>query len=56
MNLIGFSSDSDNLVANDTNAVADIFTRNVQNGEVTRISVDSNGNQANGASYDAQFS
>jgi Tol biopolymer transport system component len=45
-----FTSTASDLVPNDTNQVADIFMYNLQSGTITRLSVDSNGNQANGAS------
>lgn len=45
-----FQSSYTNLVPNDTNGVSDVFMRDLQTGTTTRISVDSNGNQANGSS------
>jgi Tol biopolymer transport system component len=45
-----FESSYTNLVANDTNKVTDIFRHDLQTRTTTRISVDSNGNQANGSS------
>ncbi len=45
---ITFASFADNLVANDTNNISDIFLHDTQTGITTLISVDSNGNQANG--------
>jgi Tol biopolymer transport system component len=45
-----FQSSYTNLVPNDTNGVADIFMRDLQTGTTTRLSVDSNGKQANGNS------
>ncbi|MBF2076368.1 MAG: PD40 domain-containing protein [Synechococcales cyanobacterium C42_A2020_086] len=45
-----FESSYTNLVPNDTNGVTDVFMRDLQTGITTRISVDSNGNQANGSS------
>ncbi|MCC6297775.1 MAG: PD40 domain-containing protein [Anaerolineales bacterium] len=47
---VAFESDASNLVANDTNASTDIFVKDRQTGEVTRVSVDSGGQQANGGS------
>ena len=44
---IAFMSIADNLVANDTNAEEDIFVHDRQTGETTRVSVDSNGVEAN---------
>lgn len=49
---IVFQSDSNNLVAGDTNAAYDIFVHDRQTGETTRVSVDSSGNEANGGSYE----
>jgi len=43
-----FTSPSANLVASDTNGVADIFVHDRQSGQTTRVSVDSAGVQANG--------
>ena len=45
-----FESTATNLVPNDTNQVKDIFMHDLQTRQTTRISVDSNGNQANGSS------
>jgi hypothetical protein len=45
---VAFGSYSTNLVANDTNNYGDIFIRDRQTGETTRVSVDSSGNQAMG--------
>jgi hypothetical protein len=44
---VAFRSDATNLVANDTKRKDDIFVHDRQNGETTRVSVDSNGNEAN---------
>ena len=46
-----FQSAATNIVAGDTNGVADIFVRDNLSGTTTRASVDSSGTQANGASY-----
>ncbi len=46
---IAFESSSDNLVPNDTNATYDIFLHDRDTGETTRVSVDSEGNQADSA-------
>lgn len=43
---LAFSSSSPNLVANDTNNAPDAFVKDLQTGQVTRISVNSGGNQA----------
>ena len=45
-----FNSTADNLVENDTNSVRDVFVYDRQTGETTRVSVDSNGTQANNIS------
>ena len=44
---VAFTSGSDNLVEDDTNAQDDVFVRDTLNGSITRVSVDSAGNQAN---------
>jgi archaellum component FlaF (FlaF/FlaG flagellin family) len=49
---VTFVSDASNLVAGDTNGMIDVFVHDRQNGETTRISVASNGTQANNSSYD----
>lgn len=41
--LVAFSSDATNLVADDTNSVRDVFVRDLEAGETTRVSVDSEG-------------
>lgn len=52
-----FHSTSSNLVSNDTNSVADIFVKNMQTGEMIRVSTAANGTQANGNSdYGATIS
>ncbi len=47
---IAFTSTSTNLVANDTNQLADVFVHDRQTGQTSRVSVASTGIQANGAS------
>lgn len=47
---VAFRSDSTNLVAGDTNGMADVFLRDRQTGETTRISVGANGVESNGIS------
>ncbi|HEX6595636.1 MAG TPA: hypothetical protein VF045_01785 [Acidimicrobiales bacterium] len=47
---VAFSSSASNLVSGDTNAAGDIFIRDVTAGTTTRLSVNSGGAQANGAS------
>ncbi|MCC6569928.1 MAG: PD40 domain-containing protein, partial [Anaerolineales bacterium] len=53
---IAFESDASNLIPNDTNASTDIFVKDRQTGEVTRVSVDSSGAQANEGSGGAAIS
>ncbi|MCC6972967.1 MAG: hypothetical protein IT322_03045, partial [Anaerolineae bacterium] len=45
-----FSSEANNLVPNDTNGVQDVFLRDRQTGITSRVSVASDGTQANGRS------
>lgn len=47
---VAFISLATNLVSNDTNNVADVFVHDQQTGQTTRVSVVSDGTQANGAS------
>ena len=47
---VAFVSTSSNLVAGDTNGVADVFLRNIQTGEVTLVSKSAAGVQGNGVS------
>ena len=51
-----FQSTATNLVAGDTNGGTDVFLRDRQAGTTTRVSVDSAGAQANGASARASIS
>ena len=51
-----FASDDANLVANDSNGLADVFVWTQTNGVTERVSVSSTGDQANGASYDVGVS
>lgn len=48
---IAFTSDASNLVDGDVNNVADIFVHDRKTGEMTIVSVASNGARANGSSY-----
>jgi len=48
---VAFWSDASNLVASDNNAVYDVFVHDRQTGETTRVSVDSNGDEANDGSF-----
>ncbi|MEA3351776.1 MAG: DUF1287 domain-containing protein [Chloroflexota bacterium] len=47
---VSFASKANNLVAYDTNAVADIFVHDRLSGETRRVSISSTGEQANAAS------
>ncbi len=51
-----FSSDATNFVVNDTNGFRDVFIRNLQANTTFRVSVDSNGVQANDESFLATIS
>lgn len=51
-----FASTASNLVPGDTNGVTDIFLRDCTAGTTTRVSVATNGSQANGASDFPAFS
>jgi N-acetyl-anhydromuramyl-L-alanine amidase AmpD/N-acetylneuraminic acid mutarotase len=51
-----FASDNANLVDGDTNGVPDIFIWHQDSSVTERISVNNNGDQANGASYDVGMS
>jgi Tol biopolymer transport system component len=53
---VTFRSFATNLVAGDTNGSSDVFVRDLQNGTTARLSLDSNGNQGNGASSGASIS
>ncbi len=55
-NRIAWHSRDGNLVANDSNGVDDVFVRDMQLGQTRRVSVDSAGVEANGASTDARIS
>ena len=48
---VAFGSSSTNLVAGDTNGYSDVFVHDRQTGETTRISIASDGTQANANSY-----
>jgi Tol biopolymer transport system component len=54
--LVAFESSATNLVANDTNNVADAFVKDTETGAISRVSVSSNETQANGASRVAGMS
>jgi Tol biopolymer transport system component len=51
-----FESAASNLVAGDTNGVADIFRKDLVTGAIERISTAGDGTEAGGASRDAQIS
>jgi Tol biopolymer transport system component len=53
---VAYQSDATNLVPGDTNAKTDIFVRDLQAGTTERVSVASNGAQANGVSGHASIS
>ncbi|MBI5544490.1 MAG: PD40 domain-containing protein, partial [Deltaproteobacteria bacterium] len=53
---VAFESEATNLVAGDTNGVADIFLRDRLTGTTTRISVSSSGAQANAPSTEVAMS
>ena len=48
---VAFYSDASNLVAGDTNGARDVFVRDLQTRETTRVSVSSSGAEANGDSF-----
>lgn len=53
---VAFASRATNLVTGDSNAESDTFLRDRQKATTVRISVDSNGAQANGPSFDPAIS
>ncbi|MEM7113573.1 MAG: choice-of-anchor Q domain-containing protein [Chloroflexota bacterium] len=53
---VAFSSRADNLISNDTNGEGDIFVHDRETGETTRVSVDSNGVEADNSSSSAEMS
>jgi Tol biopolymer transport system component len=50
---VAFSSDATNLVASDTNGVADVFLRDLHAGTTVRASLAADGGQGNDGSYNA---
>lgn len=54
--VIAFYSLATNLVDNDTNRAVDVFVHDTLSGSTERVSVDSNGNQANMASWQPRVS
>ncbi|MEU3777350.1 hypothetical protein AB0F11_29930 [Streptomyces sp. NPDC032472] len=53
---VAFTSPARDLVAGDTNRASDVFVRDRQTGVITRVSVDSAGNQADNASRNPSIS
>jgi hypothetical protein len=53
---VTFSSSASNLVAGDTNANTDVFVRDLQTGQTSRVSVASGGGQANDRSTGSHLS
>jgi VCBS repeat-containing protein/predicted outer membrane repeat protein len=53
---VAFLSRASNLVPGDTNGVADVFVYDQQTGTIERVSITSDGSQANGASTRASIS
>ena len=53
---VTFYSESPDLVAGDTNDVEDVFVRNIRKGRTTRVTVASDGTEANDFSDDPSIS
>jgi len=53
---VAFVSGATNLVAGDSNGALDIFVRDLQAATTVRVSVNADGEQANGSSYEPQIS
>ena len=53
---VAFESDATNLVVGDSNDATDIFVHDLDTGKTTRVSVDSNGTQATGPSFEPTLS
>ena len=53
---VAFSSAAGNLVANDSNVVDDVFVNDLASGRITRISVSTTAQQANGGSWEPRLS
>ncbi len=53
---VTFYSSASNLVPGDTNDDRDIFVRDLRRGTITRVSVDSDGNEGNDRSYNPSIS
>jgi Tol biopolymer transport system component len=54
--IAAFYSDATNLVTGDANNARDVFVRDLQSGETTRVSVASGGAEANGDSFEPAIS
>ena len=46
---VAFASNANNLVPGDTNGVGDVFVHDMRTGQTTRVSISSNGDQADAA-------
>ncbi len=53
---VAFDSDSDNLIDSDNNGANDVFVRDREAGQTTRVSLSSSGSEGNGASYSSSIS
>jgi len=53
---VAFYSEANNLVDGDNNGHYDVFVHDLQTGATSRVSVDSEGNQSNGGSYNPKIS
>ena len=53
---VAFVSDASNLVAGDTNGVADAFVYSLRTRRIRRVSLSSSGEQANGPTYEVSIS
>jgi len=53
---VAFDSDADNLVDSDNNGANDVFVRDREAGQTTRVSLSSSGSEGNGASYSSSIS
>ena len=54
-NAVVFTSSADNLVAGDTNGVADVFVKNLTTGAIVRVSTTADGSQSNNHSHATTF-
>lgn len=53
---VAFQSSASNLVSGDTNGMTDVFVKDTQTGQTTRVSTDSDGAQATSSGYYASIS